>query len=346
MPRTRSLAWSQLKIGILAITALMLATALVIAVGGQAGFWWQRYELYTKFADVKGLKKGAVVRVAGIDVGKVSSLEFSGPDVQVKLSIKKAVQSRITDRSRATIGSLSLLGEPIIDIVPSAAGTPLGNGAFIPSAKTSGQIADVASSASDTLDQVRALVTDIRAGKGTAGKLLSDDALYKDLTALLASAQDVTDAMNKGHGTIGQLLRDPGAYRQLNDALANLNDATRRINAGEGTIGRLLTDDAMAKSFTSAAENVDAVTGALRKGDGTMGKLLTDRELFDRFNSLAARLDHLTASLEQGQGTAGQLLQNKALYENMNSAVNDLKSLIGDIRKDPRKYLNVKVSIF
>jgi len=95
MPRTRSIAWSQLKIGILAITAMMLATALIIAVGGQAGFWWQRYQLYTKFPDVKGLKKGAVVRVAGIDVGKVSGLEFSGADVQVTLSIKKAVQTRM-----------------------------------------------------------------------------------------------------------------------------------------------------------------------------------------------------------------------------------------------------------
>ena len=346
MPRTRSLAWSQLKIGILAITAMALATALIIAVGGQAGFWWQRYQLYTKFPDVKGLKKGAVVRVAGIDVGKVSALEFSGADVQVTLSIKKAVQNRITDRSRATIGSLSLLGEPIIDVLPSAQGTALANGAFIQSAKSPGQIADVATNATDTLDQVRGLLTDIRGGKGTAGKLLSDDALYRELTGLVASAQTVADAMNKGQGTFGKLLNDPAAYRQLNEALASLNDTTRRISAGEGTIGRLLKDDAMARSFTSAAAHADAVTGSLRKGEGTMGKLLTDTELFDRFNSLAGRIDHLTASLEQGQGTAGQLLQNKALYENMNSAVNDLKSLIGDIRKDPKKFLNVRVSIF
>jgi phospholipid/cholesterol/gamma-HCH transport system substrate-binding protein len=61
---------------------------------------------------------------------------------------------------------------------------------------------------------------------------------------------------------------------------------------------------------------------------------------------VAARIDKLTADLEQGHGAAGQLLQDKQLYENMNGAASELRGLIGDIRKDPKKYLNVRVSIF
>ena len=61
---------------------------------------------------------------------------------------------------------------------------------------------------------------------------------------------------------------------------------------------------------------------------------------------MADRLDKLTASLNQGEGTAGQLLHDKQLYENMNSAVTELHNLVKDIRADPKKYLNVKVSIF
>ncbi len=74
MPRTRSLAWSELKIGIIAVAAMVLAAMIIVAVGGAAGFSWQRYELKTKFPDVKGLKSGAVVRVAGVEVGKVSEV--------------------------------------------------------------------------------------------------------------------------------------------------------------------------------------------------------------------------------------------------------------------------------
>ena len=61
---------------------------------------------------------------------------------------------------------------------------------------------------------------------------------------------------------------------------------------------------------------------------------------------MADRLDKLTASLNQGEGTAGQLLHDKQLYENMNGTAAELRRLIADIRADPKKYLNVRVSIF
>ena len=49
---------------------------------------------------------------------------------------------------------------------------------------------------------------------------------------------------------------------------------------------------------------------------------------------------------QQDAPAAGQLLHDKQLYENMNQAVAEVKSLITEIKKDPKKYLNVKVSIF
>ena len=57
-------------------------------------------------------------------------------------------------------------------------------------------------------------------------------------------------------------------------------------------------------------------------------------------------MDKLIAAVEGGQGTAGALIKDKQLYDNMNAAASELRSLIEDIRKDPRKFLNVRVSIF
>ena len=346
MPRTRSLAWAELKIGIIAVIAMILAVMIIVAVGGQAGFFWQQYQLKTKFNDVQGLKAGAVVRVAGVEVGKVDDIALVGSEVEVVLSVKKEHQSRITTESRASIGSLSLLGEPIIDISPSSQGTPLADGDYIASVRPRGQLGDVAEGATQSLQQATELLKDIRAGKGTVGRLFSDDELYREITAFVNAAEGVADRLRQGRGTLGRLINDPVAYERLNTSLQNLQEMTRRINAGEGSLGRLVNDDALAKSLTSATGNIDQITAGLRKGDGTAGKLLTDKELYDRFNSLAARIDTLAGNLNSGQGTVGQLIQDKQLYDNMNAAASELRALIGDIRKDPKRYLNVRVSIF
>ena len=346
MPRTRSLAWSELKIGILAVAALALAAVLIVAVGGQTGFAWQRYELKTRFDNVQGLKTGAIVRVAGVEVGKVTDVDFSGPQVEVKLSIREEMQTRVTTDSRASIGSLSLLGEPIVEISPASTGRPLKSGEYVPAGKNPGQISDVATSATQGLDEATALLKDIRAGKGTIGKLFTDEQMYKEFNELVDSANTVTGYLSKGNGTLGLLTRDPKAYNQLTAALTNLQDITRRINAGEGSLGQLLHDDKLAKSLSSTSANFDQISARLNRGEGTAGKLLTDKELYDRLNSVTNRLDDLTKNLNAGQGTAGQLLHDKQLYDNMNQAAGEIRSLIADIRKDPKKFLNVKVSIF
>jgi phospholipid/cholesterol/gamma-HCH transport system substrate-binding protein len=324
----------------------VLAAMLIIAVGGQGGFAWQRYELKTKFPDVKGLKSGAVVRVAGVEVGKVTDVRLVASEVEVTLEVNEENQQRITTDSRAAIGSLSLLGEPVIDIAPSLTGTPLKDGDFLPAGRAAGQLSDVAEGATQSLEQVTGILRDIRAGKGTVGKLFTDDAVYKEVQALVSSAEVVAGHLSRGQGSLGMLIRDPAAYRSFNGAVADLQEITRRINAGQGSLGHILKDDALAKSLTSASGNIDQLTARLNKGEGTAGRLLTDKELYDRFNSMAGRIDKLTAQLEKGQGTFGQLLQDKQLYENMNAAANELRQLIGDIRKDPKKYLNVRVSIF
>ena len=79
MPRTRSLAWSELKVGILSVLAVVVSAILVFSVGQQGGFFWQLYELRTSFEDIRGLKEGAVVRVAGVELSLIHISEPTRP---------------------------------------------------------------------------------------------------------------------------------------------------------------------------------------------------------------------------------------------------------------------------
>jgi phospholipid/cholesterol/gamma-HCH transport system substrate-binding protein len=346
MPRTRSLAWSELKIGVMAVAALVLTAILVIAVGGASGFAWERYELKTHFANVQGLKSGAIVRIAGVEVGKVTKVQLVAEGVEVHLSIKKEHQSRVTTDSHASIGSMSLLGEPLIDVSPASTGTPLKSGDFIKSRKPASQLSDVAETANEGIVEATALLKDIRAGRGSVGKLFSEDKLYRDLNAFVESANAVTASINKGKGTLGKLTNDPKAYDELHAALANLREMTRTINAGEGSLGQLLKDDKLAKSLTATSSNFEEISGRLKRHDNSVGKLLTEKELYDRLNSTVNRLDELSKNLNEGKGSLGLLLHDTKLYDTMNSAANEVKELIAAIKKDPKKYLTVRVSIF
>ncbi len=281
MPRTRSLAWSELKIGIIAVAAIVLAITLIVAVGGQGGFSWDRYTLTTKFSNVQGLKSGAVVRVAGVEVGKVTDVRLEGAEVLVELGINEEHQQRITDQSRATIGSLSLLGEPIIEVTPASQGRPLQDGEFIQSDQSAVGIAELGGPVKQGVEQLTALLTDVRAGKGTVGKLFTDEQVYAEFNALLTSAERVVGGINRGQGTLGKLARDESAYRELNASLANLNEMTRRVRAGEGSLGRLLNDDALAKSLSSSSSNIEEITAKLKAGEGTAGQLLTNKQLYE-----------------------------------------------------------------
>jgi phospholipid/cholesterol/gamma-HCH transport system substrate-binding protein len=346
MPRTRSLAWSELKIGILSTAAIVAAAGLAFAVGGEGGFFWQRYPLKTRFDNVATVRAGTPVRVSGIEVGKVTDVVLVGGVVELVLEVSKDVRPLITDRSIAVIGSISMLGEGAIDISAGPGGTAIPDWGYVRSGVAPGSIAALTESASTGLAEANRLVAELRAGKGTLGRLITDESAYREMDALLASAGRVARAVETGRGSAGRLINDRRLYDELTAATANLNGITERVRAGEGSLGVLLNDPAMAKSLAAASARLDGITERLERGEGTAGKLLTDDALHARLTSLTARLDDLSSHLQSGRGTAGRLLHDDMLYENMSASVAELRQLISDIRKDPKKYLNVKVSLF
>ena len=346
MPRTKSLAWAELKIGLLSILALGIAATLIFALSGSGGFSWQRYPLKTIFTNISGLNEGAQVRIAGVPVGTVTGIDFVGDRVEVSFEIREEMQSRVTDRSTAALGSVSLLGEAAVDITPSSQGTPIPEWGYVPSGSAAASIAEVAAGAQEGITQLTAVLTDIRNGRGTIGQLMTNDSLYRDLNGLVATAETVAQGIASGRGTLGRLVNDPKAAQALEASLEDLRAVTASIRAGEGSLGKLLTDDALSKSLTATTANFEAISGRINQGEGTLGAALRERELYDRMNSMTNRLDQVIAALQKGEGTAGQLLQDRRLYENMNSTMSEMQKLIAAITADPKRYLNIKVSLF
>lgn len=346
MPRTRSLAWAELKFGLIAVFALVMAAILIFAVGGGGGFFWQNYPLKVKFDNVAGLKEGSPVRVAGVEVGAVEDVQLLPDGVEIWFNISDDMRPLVTDRSTASIGSISLLGEGAVDITPGPGGTPVPEWGYVRGGVAEGSIAQMTSQASAGISEARLLIEDIRKGRGTVGKLFTDDSVYREFNSLVSAAERVTRSVSEGRGTMGQLANNPKMYNELEASVSNLNAITAGLRKGEGSLGKLLYDQGLADRLTQASANLEGVTAKINRGEGTIGKLVTEDELYKRIDSMTSRLDTVLQNLNSGEGTAGQLLRDKQLYENMNKTITEIRALVAEITKDPKKYLNVKVSIF
>jgi phospholipid/cholesterol/gamma-HCH transport system substrate-binding protein len=286
------------------------------------------------------------VRLAGIEVGSVVETPLSGEEVDVVFEVNEDFRDRITTASVATLGSVSLLGESAVDITPSNQGTPIPEFGYVPTGRTAAALSDVTNQANEGIGELTNLLRDVRAGRGTIGKLMTDDQLYVELRQFTQAAGELTRGIRDGKGTLGKLVTDPRTANALEASLTNLENITAQINSGQGSLGKILKDDAFANSLNGATTNLQDLTGKINRGEGTMGKLVTDQSLYNRLDAVTGRFDQLLATLNAGEGTAGQLLKDKQLYENMNGTVTELRNLLSAIQSDPKKYLNLKISIF
>jgi phospholipid/cholesterol/gamma-HCH transport system substrate-binding protein len=107
--------------------------------------------------------------------------------------------------------------------------------------------------------QLKTIAQDLRAGKGTAGKLLTNDEFYNRINRTadrldqsVAQINDIISDINGGRGTLGKLIKDEQIYNEARAAIARFNTTAERVDnivagaqRGEGTLGKLLTDDAL-----------------------------------------------------------------------------------------------------
>lgn len=74
------------------------------------------------------------------------------------------------------------------------------------------------------------LVKDIRSGKGTLGKLVTDESLYADAKSLMTEARRLSNTIQYGPGTMGRLINDPEIYYEARRAIRNMNKTAEDVS--------------------------------------------------------------------------------------------------------------------
>lgn len=128
----------------------------------------------------------------------------------------------------------------------------------------------------------------------------------------------------------------PVALARLDAITANLEVTTRQLNA---TMSQMPN---VAAKVNTLADNLITMSNDLTALSGQVKDLPVD-SIARELQATAANLHALTNDLNNSESTLGQLMHDRKLYDNLNSTVSSLDSLFVDIKKNPKRYINIKL---
>jgi phospholipid/cholesterol/gamma-HCH transport system substrate-binding protein len=354
------------------IVGMVFAILLALLVGAtvwidKPGFFKKEPEhvLDARFREVAGLKVGDEVWVYGTPAGEVLSITPNGQgEVDVRLAMD--YDPKMRENAEVKISQRSALGGAVVSIHPGTADRPLSKESVFAGlavadpfqeistavAEVKGPIVDAFKKANDVLDDLakrsdsvtenldktlenaRAITDDVRAGKGTLGKLVNDAALYDELKSAIEGIRKIGDDAAKGGGTIDMLLHDKAVAADLKATVANARTISQDLAAGKGTLGRLLHDDTLYTRLDEAVTSFTDIAKDARSGKGVLGKLIYDEALAKRFDTISEDVAQVTGKLRRGEGTLGKLIQDESVFNDLKSTLRNLGGGVEDVREN------------
>jgi phospholipid/cholesterol/gamma-HCH transport system substrate-binding protein len=361
MAQRKSLAWSQLKVGLLVIVSFAVLAVAVLRIGGSTSFFAKTMKITAYFPSANGLREGAEVWVDGILVGNVESFSLN-PDpaskykVAVIMEIDEAFKGRIRDNSPIGIDTIGLLGDKNIQIsstIPDGKpGKPLEDGGVIYGEEV-GDIRRIIASTDDLIGNLKLLSEtavdiseSINQGKGTLGKLITNSEIHDNMNRAVLEMKQLIADIRTGPGTFGKLINDDTLYVRLSGTVDRMDTLLAKVDHGDGTVAKMLNDPALFNKFSGLLDRADGVMSQVETGKGTLGKLINDDALYTDVRTTMGKMNGLLDAVQNGDGTAGKLIKDPSLFNTLNQTASEIQKLMYDIRQNPKKYLTIQFRFF
>ncbi len=355
----------QLRIGALVLTAILLFIGFVLSVGKRSALFEERYSLWTSFSSTEGLAVGAPVRLAGVTVGNVTRIAFSRDlkdrRIALTLSVEQRIQDRIREDSVASIGTIGLVGDKVLDVTVGSLDRPaLQPGAQLASVDPLDYtvLVQKGDRILDNVTRITASLDEFLAGGESAGKrnlnealrslratlvevekgggLLHDIIYGKEGADLLARADRTVQSLERTaraietqRGLLHALIYTPqeDTLGRLTRALAGLDDLVREAKEGRGLLHALIYDPQAAEiliRLDQTGQELEAFVRAAREGKGLMPSLL--------FNAEGAKV------LEDVQAAAQNMRAVAADLQTITARLRQGQGTIGGLLEDPTVY--------
>jgi phospholipid/cholesterol/gamma-HCH transport system substrate-binding protein len=204
----------ELKVGLFVLLALLALTFFVLSISDFSFFESGRH-IRVVFGFASGLREAAPVRLAGVEVGLVRKLQVfvdkaDGGKTKVWVNVWIKDKISIPADSNITINQLGILGEKYLEIIPGSStdlikddGVVIGHDP-VPIERITQRIDTLMAKLEITVDSVNngiltdknkqslqdalrgfgAVGVDLKEGRGTLGKLFTDESIYNNLDDL------------------------------------------------------------------------------------------------------------------------------------------------------------------
>ncbi len=258
---------------------------------------------YAVYGNVEGLAQSAPVTINGFKVGIVRDIKYDYSNPGHVI-----VEMSVDKSLRVPVGSEAVLASDLLGTASIALKlVPAGAGFH---------------NVGDTL-----------VSKVNAGMMASISAnLMPAVNAMIPKLDSLFTSLNA-------IAANPALHQSINrldDITAELNGTLRALRAATASLGPITTD---IKSITG---NVDTMTGDLAVVSGRLREAPIDSIAVD-LSATMANLKQLTESLNNPDGSVGKLTSDPALYDNLNATITSLDSLFVDIKRNPKRYISIKV---
>jgi phospholipid/cholesterol/gamma-HCH transport system substrate-binding protein len=333
----------QLRIGALVLVGILLFFGFVLSIGKRSALFEERYSLWASFISTEGLADGAPVRLAGITVGNVTRIAF-GRDprdrrISVTLTLERRVQDRIREDSVASIGTIGLVGDKVLDITVGSHDRPM-----LP---PGGQLASIdppdyfrllqkGDRILDHVTRISASLDEFLGGGEQTGK--------RNLGEALRSLRTTLVEIEKGEGLIHDLVygkEGANLLARVDRAAASLERFVQAIENEKGLLHGLIytPQEETIGRVIRIVEQLDGLVRDARQGPGLLHTLVYDRqgtETLARLNRTSERLEELVTAIRRGEGLVPSLLFDPArarILDDAQAAAATLRTLTEDLQE-------------
>ncbi|MBU5637000.1 MCE family protein [Geomonas sp. Red69] len=315
------------KVGMFFVFGLIILGVLL-----EVGEKWNPFEkkiMYrTYLTSITGLKVGDPVRLAGVDVGRITKIIVLNDKIEIDFEVKP--ETRIKVDTVAGLRLTNLLGGQFLGL---SFGSP--NAALLPEGgtvrgKDVANIDIIVDNLSDVVKDTKVLINNLNKNQEDVLKKVSGmlDENRGNLRDSIANISSITGKMDRGEGSLAMLLNDRKLFDDASSAVSSLKVVSNKIEKGEGTLGKLVNDEtvyndtsALIKDLRSGVKDLNAgmkdvkeITAKINRGEGTLGKLVQDDSLYTELRDASKNVKEITQKINSGQGTIGKLVNEDQLY--------------------------------